>query len=283
MFTDQPVTPGRLEALIGLVHVRPRLTRTQLTALLQPRSVYQDPARVQATQTLAAALALHLVVEDDHDRIRAVDAGGDTREAVVRALEREVLAKDDVEPYLARFYAFMLGSPDKRSRDQWVGDFNRTVYGETLPRNPFNTTKLSGLWRWLVYMGLGWEDPAGDFQPLPFERVRRQLPAIFAGARELEADVFMQRLAGQCPELDGGSTFVAVHRGAAGERACTPGLAAALIELHACGILRLDAPRDAAGWSIAAAEPVPDGHTLMGDRLQAVALGDVSSGDFHDA
>lgn len=274
MFTDQPVTPLRLEVLLEFVRANPGLDRDELKALLQPSSIRGDAKPVQATATLAAATELKLVEVDSRGRVKLTRKREEpARALVLEALDEEVLSKDDVEPYFARFYAFLSGSPDRRSNQQWVDDFNAAVYGGERVGDPFNPTKLSGLWRWLPYAGLGWMDPDDQFQPCPYERVRRLLPTIFGAKRKLEGDAFMEQLASSCPELDGGKIFLAVQVGREREeRQCTPGLAAALIELHLDGILRLHAPPDVQGWSIAAAEPEPDGKTLLGAHLQFVEL-----------
>jgi hypothetical protein len=274
LFTDQPVTPLRLETLLEVVRTNSGVERDELKALLQPASIRGDGKAVQATATLAAANELGLVQADARGHLRLTSKGAaPVRTLVLAALDREVLSKEEVEPYLARFYAFMSGAPDRRSNAEWVATFNNAVYGAVRVADPFNPTKLSGLWRWLPYAGLGWMDPGDQFQPCPYERIRRQLPAIFASERKLEDEDFMERLAACCPELDGGKIFLGVHAGSEREaQRCTPGLAAALVELHLDGVLRLHAPPDVHGWNIAAAEPVSDGKTLTGQRLQYVEL-----------
>lgn len=271
MFTDQPVTPGRIETLLRLVRAHPGMKRNDVLALLQPATVHQGRQRLQARETLSAAVALKLVEEDDSRQLRVRGEEADIRALVLKGLDEEVLAKTDIEHYLAPFYSFMLGSPGDRSRDEWAADFNRTVPSDKLAGDPFNPTKVSGLWRWLVYAGLGWTDPAGRFQPVPTDRIRRQLPSIFAGQPKLEDGAFMDRLATCCPELDGGAIFASVNRERK-DKTCTAGLAEALVELHLEGVLRLNAPPDARGWSIAAAQPPFDGKTLRGDRFQTVEI-----------
>jgi hypothetical protein len=254
LFTDSTATPTRVEVLLDLIHSKPRIARDEAKALLQPASVYPEAKRQQATDTIAAALQLKLLEEDARGHMRLVDgAGGDSREMLLEALDREVLAKEDVEPYFARFFAFSLGAPGVRSNTEWADQFNATVYGEAVVADRFNPTKLSGLWRWVSYAGLGWFD--------------RQLPHIFKKDQKLPDDKFMERLAACCPEIDGGAIYRAVFPGRT-EKQCTPGLAAALTELHLDKVIRLHCPPDSSGWSIAAAEPPPDGETLLGNRIQ---------------
>lgn len=270
MFTDSTATPTRVEVLLDLVRAKPRTARDDAKALLQPSSVYPEAKRQQATDTIAAAIQLKLLEEDARGHLRLLDGTkGDARGAVVDALDREVLAKEDVEPYFARFFAFTLGAPGVWSNNEWADQFNAVVYGGRVVEDRFNPTKLSGLWRWLSYAGLGWFDPAGNFQPCPYERIKRQLPRIFKKEQKLPDDKFMEQLAACCPEVDGGTIYRGVFPGKT-EKQCTPGLAAALTELHLDKVIRLHCPPDSSGWSIASAEPPQDGQTLLASRIQFV-------------
>ena len=104
-------------------------------------------------------------------------------------------------------------------------------------------------WPWLV-------DPAGNFQPNPYDRLRRVLPLIFGKVRRLASDEWMRRLTDHCPDLDGGSLFRQANPGySADSKKCSVGLSHALMELHLDSVIRLDRPADSAGWSIEDAEP----------------------------
>ena len=285
MFTDQPVTPSRVEVLLDLLRSHGSLERDEVKALLQPKSIRADGKPHQATATVAAATELKLIQEDSNGRIQLKTKSQEpARSLVLDALDREVLSKEDIEPYFARFYSFLSIFPDRRSNVEWVEEFNGKVYRGVRVADPFNPTKLSGLWRWLPYAGLGWLDPDDQFQPCPYERIQRQLGAIFGTARKIEDEAFMERLAKHCPELDGGSIFRAVQGSTEhDQQRCTEGLAAALVELHLDGVLRLHAPPDVRGWSIAAAEPEPDGETLIGQQLQYIELVQASARRRRDA
>jgi hypothetical protein len=288
LFTDNPVTPMRLEALIDLLREYPGLTRQQVKSLLQPRVLGEDHGYIQAQATLRAATDLELIVEDV-DEMESADEMGSadkrlhvkgsasvaTRSLIETALDARVLGSTDVEPYFALFYAFVHGCTESGSNKwtnvQWSSEFNDRAYPGGLPDNPFNPTKLSALRRWFDYAGLGWFDPAGNFQPCPYGRVQRALPTIFHDQEKMLADEFMRRLALTCPELDGGRIFLRVHPDTEPRTLQRP-LAQALVELHLDGVLRLHAAPDSQGWDMGNVEPPRDKATLRGDRLDEVEV-----------
>jgi hypothetical protein len=269
MFTDNPVTPVRLQILIDLLRECPRgLTRKDAYRLLQPEPL--NPATGSgspAVVTVKAAIELQLA-EDDGGVLSLTPACRklkNTREAILRAFDARVFSNTEVEKYFALFYAFYLGLGNKTyslrafNKDQWAGHFNKYVFSDVPQSNPFNGDKFTGLHRWFNFVGLGWYDPNGDFQANPYERLERALPQIFGRQRKLEADAFMAKLAETCPELDGGALFLQANPqwDGAGKQ-CTLGLSCALIELHMDGVLRLSCPADSAGWNIGVAEPPRD-------------------------
>ena len=283
MFTDQPVTPTRLETLIDLLRgTRHQFDREKLGAVLQPDElpgVDPDKNRLQTTVAVRAATDLGLV-DESGSMLRLTFKGSDsrsTREIVLHALDARVLAGRDVEPYFARFYAWLLGlgsaAEVNRSAHDWSVEFETAVFGGRSEKNPFNSAKYDGLHRWLAYAGLGWYDVKGIFQPNPYERLARRLPAIFGEHRRLSGDEFMRNMAECCPELDGGALFVEVLPGWRRDaRTCTLGLSHALVDLHLDGRIVLTCTPDSEGWSIAAAEPPSDGKTLLSSRIDFVEL-----------
>jgi hypothetical protein len=285
MFTDQPVTPTRLETLIDLLRniSNRKLDRKMLTELLQPEGLPDGlPKREQSRQTLKAAFDLRLIKEDEQERLISLTIERKdkrtTRQVVLEALDTLVLSDTQVEPYFALFFSYLLSlnaeGGVKKSGDEWARDFERDVQGGQRSENPFNNTKLTGLHRWMAYAGLGWYDPSEVLQPNPYDRLRRRLPAIFAGEKKLTGEAFMQRLAAECPELDGGGIFIQAHRRQAYDPAmkiCTLGLSHALIDLHHDELIRLYCPRDSRGWSIEAAEPPAD-EGLQSVRIDTIEL-----------
>lgn len=276
MFTDDPVTPMRLEALIGVLREYPGLSAQALKSLLQPRGVGEEGSYKAAEATLKAARDLELITEDDAHRLRVSGPAKVAPRSLIEAsLDARVLGSTTVEPYFGLFYAFVHGCTESGTSswtaEKWSTAFNESAFPAGRPENPFNKTKLSALWRWFDYAGLGWFDPAGNFQPCPYGRVQRALPTIFQAHRKLLADEFMRRLALACPELDGGPLFLRVHPDMPARILQRP-LAQALIELHLDGVLRLHAAPDSQGWDMSEVEPPRDKTTLRGDRLDEVEV-----------
>ncbi|MGU3656008.1 hypothetical protein [Methylobacterium fujisawaense] len=291
MFTDQPVTPARLETLIDLArHMgERRMTRETLARLVQPPSLPDVTASSeQGPLTVSAAVSLGLLVEDEGRELRLAVPPRDrrgAREILVDALDERVLGDDKVEPYLAKFYAYLIACGEEaRSGDapgrSWEARYAADVTGDEPVSNRFNHTKYGKMRRWLRYMGLGWHDARDVFQPNPYERVRRRLPLVFGlapGERpprrpiRLDAASFMKGLAEACPELDGGWIYAsATRRVPREERTCTRALSHALVDLHLDGVIRLDCPADSLGWSLAHAEPPRDATHLRSERFDAV-------------
>lgn len=281
MFTDQPVTPTRVETLVDLLRqTRYQFDREKLGMVLQPDElpkVGADSRRTQTSVAVRAAVELGLV-EETARGLRLTFERGDprpTRDVVLQAVDERVLSGEDVEPYFARFYAWLLNegraADTRRNGDEWAKAFETAVYQGRSPNNPFNGAKYDGLKRWIAYAGLGWFDPRGVFQPNPFGRVSRRLDAIFGGDDALPGDEFMARVGECCPELDGGAVFVrALPAWRREATTCTLGLSHALVDLHLARQLRLTCARDSGGWSIAAAAPPVEG-TMQSARIDFVA------------
>jgi hypothetical protein len=275
MFTDGPTTPLRVETLLTLVRgLARRISRETLRAVFQPEGV-AGKGDSPFVQTLKAVAELKLVQEKDGDVSAIPDGGRLVRESVQEALDREVLAHTEVEPYFALFYAFVLGIPGSsmgnRKRDEWAAEFNRVVFAGGPVSNPFNPVKLTGLERWLRYAGLGWYDSKEVFQCLPVPRLLRRLDKIFGGKQRLTGEEFMAGLARECSELDGGELFLKANPGwDPSKNQCTTGVAQALVVLHEEGWLRLHCAPDSRGWSIESATPPNDGKTLRSARLDEV-------------
>jgi len=280
MFTDNPVTPVRLQILIDLLRECPRgLARKEAYRLLQPEPLNADlGSSSPAVVTVKAAIELELAEDDDGvlSLTPACRKQKGTREAILRAFDNRVLSNADVEKYFALFYSYYLGLGkqvyERRTfnNEQWAEQFNKAVFADAPQENRFNGTKLTGLHRWFNYVGLGWYDPNGDFQANPYERLARALPQMFGRQRKLESQAFMPILAEACPELDGGALFLQANpRWDGAGKQCTLGLSHALIELHLDGVIRLSCPADSEGWDIGDAEP-PRDEDFRSARLAAV-------------
>ncbi|MBS1807638.1 MAG: hypothetical protein JST84_05545 [Acidobacteria bacterium] len=282
MFTDQPVTPVRVEILIDLLRglSSRRVDRALLMQLLQPEGLpnFDPKKRDQSQQTVKAALELKIIAEDADGALKLTGERKDERTArqiLLESLDEFVLSNIEVEPHFSLFYSYLLSLNTygciAKSGDEWARDFERDVFGGQRGENPFNSTKWTGLQRWFSYAGLGWYDINEVFQPNPYERIHRRLGVIFAGEVKLTGEEFMHQMSQACPELDGGTIF---KKAALGydptAKACSLGLSHALIDLHQDGWICLDCPRDSRGWSIEAAEPPSD--SLQSSHIDTVEL-----------
>lgn len=280
MFTDQPVTPLHVESLLTFLRANSnrKLTRDDIRNSFQPPSI--TTKQKQSHNAVKASIELGLISEGKEKVLELSSAAKSkkTPTAILReALDSNVLASKEVENYLALFYSYMLGLNQKalgRSGEEWTIGFQRDVFDNQPQENQFNTTKLTGLHRWMSYMGLGWYDQKGEFQCAPFERLQRSLSMIFQKQKKLECDEFMHRLSEACPELDGGKFFLEANKSYdANAKQCTLGLSHTLVDLHLGGFIKLHCPKDSAGWSIALANPPNDGKTLASNRISQVELG----------
>jgi hypothetical protein len=282
MFTDGPVTPVRLEILVDLLRIcRQGAERDDIYRLLQPTPLSGSGSKYEpAKATIRAGIDLGLVEEEKSKLSLAITCRKekDAKSAILTALDERVLGSTDVEDYFALFYAYYLGLGKgvyERATDDnetWANKFNKVVFEEVPQTNRFNGTKLTGLHRWFHYAGLGWYDPAGNFNANPFERVQRSLPEIFGRQKSIEADVFTSKLSALCPELDGGNIFkIANPKWKTEQRKYSLGVSHALIELHLDEVIRLCCPADSAGWSIEDAEP-PGGDDFKSWKVSSVEL-----------
>ena len=280
MFTDGPVTPLHVESLIAFLRSQPsrKFTRDDLRNSFQPSSI--TGSQTQSNDAIKASIDLGLVHEGSNKTVTlTANAKGKKTIALAlkSALDENVLGNIEIEDYLALFYSYMLGLDEAalgKSREDWVLGFNRDVFDGKSQTNQFNKTKLTGLHRWFSYMGLGWYDQSGQFNCNPYERVARNLKAIFGKGKILDCDEFLDRLRNACPELDGGEIFLQANkRYDSGAKNCTLGLSHALVDLHLDGAIQLHCPKDSDGWSIAKAGPPNDGKTLVSNRISQVQIG----------
>jgi hypothetical protein len=281
MFMDEPTTPARVEVLIDVLRTLQNkgIQAAALRQLFQPKGLPGlTPNSNQATYTISAARQLGVFVEDESGAISLKLNPRDrrsSREVLLEAIDEKVLAMEEVEPWFALFYAYLLHCDDGsaapgKGRD-WEERFNREVLQDQRVANRFNEAKYIGFRRWFRYVGLGWHDSTNTFQPNPYARIRRKLRDMFGQHQSLESDQFMQRLGEICPELDGGRFFRRANRNYDSTvRTCSTGLSHALIELHLDGLVQLDCPVDSLGWSLTKAMPPRDGQKLRSDRFDSV-------------
>jgi hypothetical protein len=284
MFIDKPAIPSRLEVLLNVLHLmrERKADKEAITRLLQPDGLPDlGDKSAQAEAHLFAAEELQLIRKDEHDNFRlAYRVRGEhpVREIVIDAFDSIVLQSAEVEPWAARFYAYLtVQGQSAISTSQDAAAELAMRFHESLPdtiarTNPVNATKFSRYLRWYAHCGLGWFDPGEAFVPDPTPRLTRALPRIFSDDARLDAADFMSRLAAQCPELDGGTLFndIASGRYNTADRICTAALASALRNLHDEKVICLHCPEDSRGWSLSAAGSVIEPGVLDSDRFDGV-------------
>lgn len=268
MFTDDQATPARLEILLDVTRQYPTgIKKPDLYRLLQPEPLSGGNSKFPiADITLKAGLELGLLKQDGDVIVLEPSHRKDTsRDAILRGFDNHVLCSLEHEKYFALFYSYYLAlgkvayQYHAYDRQKWAEQFNKDVFPNTRPANPFNRDKLTGLHRWLAYVGLGWYDPSGEFQANPYERLERSLTTIFSKQRKMESQDFMNSLSETCPELDGGALFKKANPNYDfADKKCTLGLSHALVELHLDKAIRLQCPADSHGWSVEVAEPPRD-------------------------
>ncbi len=277
MFTDQPVTPVRLEVLLEvLARYSDGLSRSAVRELLQPAPLSGGN---HDTADITIRAAMQLCLAEDVAGMLKLTSGFNRRlgirGSILSAADENMLSGLDVEPHLALVYAYYLGlgkdvySLGNLTRDDWASRFNRDVFGGHPSGTSFNGTRHTGIHRWMSYLGLGWYDPAGIFQAVPYGRLNRALPAIFRKRTKLSDSDFMSAMKAECPELDGGTIFLQANRyrsDSVTHGSCSLGLSHALLDLHGDGVLRLDCPVDSRGVSIAVADPGRDDF-IKSDRI----------------
>lgn len=273
MFTDSLVTPVRLEILLDLLreYSRREWTRVELYKTLQPDNLpaQQDKTdkHLAAKATIGAALELDLVQEEGRAIVGRLHKGDRriSRDIILQAFDRRVLAATEVEPWFSPFYSYLLGQGSAAARtktgDAWASSFVSDVLQNRKEANPFNGDKYGKIiQRWYPYVGLGWRDPAGIFHPNPYTRLKRALPLVFDREAKLTSDEFMEALAEHCPEVDGGTIFRTSNpTWASSVRICSLGLSHALVDLHLDGCIELTGGKDSRGWSVEAARPPRQG------------------------
>lgn len=279
MFTDNPVTPNRIEVLIDVLrdHSRREWTRSDLVSVLAPSGLPDLTSNSkQASDTIAAAKELGITAEENHViQLTISDRKRPSTDILLDALDERVAATIEIEPYFGPFYAYVLtvesDEAEKRDGDAWAIGFNRDCPNAARSGNPFNKEKRTGLNRWYAYSGHGWFDPNGVFQPNPYERIRRSLHKIFRSDLKMPGEEFFIRLGESCPELDGGEIFLrAISNWDPKKMVATLGLSHALVDLHFDQMIRLHCAADSRGWSIEAAHPPNDGKTLNSGKVDYV-------------
>jgi hypothetical protein len=280
MFTDQQAVPAKLKALLEVVLSKPNgFSRQDLYDLMQPESLRSNSDSTK--KNIGAALELGLLLEEKGSIIRLNNSYNKKLSVcanILNACDENILKSSEIEYHLSLYYAYYLGLGAQIYQradwkgEEWSNQFNTAVFGGIPQSNRFNNTKYTGIHRWLSFLGLGWYDSNGFFQPDPTERILRSMNSIFGKEKKILGDQFMIKLAEVCPELDGGEMFLQANKNYdANAKECTMGLSQALVGLHEDGFVRLTCPIDSRGWNIEKANPGRDDY-IKSDRLELIEM-----------
>ena len=267
MFTDNPTIPTQLEVLIEVLHLmRDKNSDIDtLKKLIQPKGLPDSTeTSKQLRSHINAANELGLIELNPNKHYKLtfeLEKNLEAKQFILKAFDEKVLADTHIEKWAARFYSYLIvqdkdiGPIGESEQELFSKEFMEMLPVSIGKENPMNHTKYKALIRWYCYCGMGWIDPEGRFVPDPSERILRSLTKIFGVDKKLSVDVFMSKLAQNCPELDGGFIFNEVtgpyYKYA--EKLCTRALATALWRLHDEKELRLHCPNDTMGWQLALA------------------------------
>lgn len=214
------VSPYRLHALVRLVVRLPNPTRQQLFDLLQPAAL--SKTQDAANNVFLAAQHLNLIVEDDNG---IVTLNPDLLPADIEDIEcfRHIVqgqltgeTQRNHDNYLLNLFTAWYAVQDERvftmPDTQWADQFN----GELGPEHGtsaqmINTTKIHGWLTWASFLGWGYTLKKGRSSVLIPDATGRLLSILpqltETGYEEIPFREFVARLAGACPELDGGQLF----------------------------------------------------------------------------
>jgi hypothetical protein len=118
--------------------------------------------------------------------------------------------------------------------------------------SPFtNNTRWDGFADWATFLGVARNAARVHFVINPASAIRGVLDEVFADSSELGEDTFLLRLAEALPVIDGGAYRTVVERTIGrpwrivSKREVSPSLSAALLDLEAAGVVRMETRSDA--------------------------------------
>jgi hypothetical protein len=272
MFLDSLATPRRLETLLNLIYSfeKENYSKDDVIHLLQPDGLPElNPNRQQANDNIKAAKFLE-ILEEKHNllKFKVPMNNKNVKEIIIHSFDTHILNRFEVkqkviEPWFALFYSYILGRNEKMIKGQggnWEVAFSNDLFRGLSQPNPFNETKYGSYLRWYGYLGLGWTDHYDVFQLNPYDRIKRSLNKIFNDEKNMEMDIFVNKLGEICPELDGGKVFLMANPGwNKVDRKLSLGVSRALFEMHLDGIIRLVGIKDHRNfWNIEKINPLLD-------------------------
>lgn len=266
LFNDGPATPNRLHGLLRLVARRPDCPAPQLFHLMQPPSLAENTQNVENVLDVAQALALVDRPDGRLGRVSLVVPQDEFEDitAFRQLMTRRILGVTDVDSknfvfnLFTGWYATMDDEVLRLSGDRLADSFNQRVYPGAQSQT-MNGDKFPAWRTWAAFLGYGWIFVRGSSRilvPDCHDRIAGLIDSwLPADGRTITFSAFIEQMAHDCPELDGGPLFArAVHAGAADQergRRVSLMLSSALRGLHDAGRCELVELADALdGWSL---------------------------------
>ncbi len=262
ILNNSQVTPPRMHALVRLTSRLKAPVRQSLYDLLQPTFALPKLENQEAAKgVFTAARSCGLLTENDAKTVvLQVEAAAVEHLGAFRRHMQQVLfgiTDDSADNYLLNMYSAWYAVQNDRVFQFALKDFETRFNSEIFPEaegRHFNTTKLNGWRDWAVFLGLGWNLRLSGRElvvPDAHERLAPLLDQLLPeGERPILFGSFMDRLAEDCPELDGGMLFTRCWQASRGAE--SPGsqlslmLSSGLRVLHEAEVIELSLVGDAA-------------------------------------
>jgi hypothetical protein len=274
------ITPHRLYALVRLV---PRLKaprKQTIINMLQPSILVENQSSAESVYDAARDYGLireqpdeAVVLNVEQEHIQSIDS-------FRRYMQHALLGvkEEHIPNYLFNLYSAWYATQDEQvllfSGSDYDVKFNDQLFKD-LSTNAFNMTKFNAWRSWAAFLGLGWPMKAGLSEtrreilvPDAHIRLREVLSMLLPEENEeISINVFAERLAITCPELDGGDLFEYCWQHSRGSEQRGNNLSlmvsTGLRVLHDTGIIQLIQQRDASSnWYLYPAEGHPVGRQV---------------------
>jgi hypothetical protein len=232
IINDAQVEPRRLLVILQLIDHLHAPTRQDIMKLVQPPALQEsyalkNPASASKTSYTASENVLKIaedcgLIRENDDKTLALAVNPEdiaTMPAFQQCMRRILLGVTEAQKSNYLFNLFSAWYVVQNERVLYVLPtigydvaFNTDMasYMEGLSERLFNSTKFNGWRKWAEFLGLGWMMRVGNREiivPDATTRVQSVLPEIFQDQRLLSAELFVERLARLCPELDEGVLF----------------------------------------------------------------------------
>jgi hypothetical protein len=274
------ITPHRLYALVCLVQRLKTPSQQTIIDMLQPTILVENQSSAESVYNAARDYGLickqpdeTVVLNVELEHIQSIDSFRRYMQHVLLGVKEEHMPN-----YLFNLYSAWYATQNEQvllfSGSEYEVKFNDQLFKD-LSTNAFNSTKFNAWRPWAAFLGLGWPMKAGLSEtrreilvPDAHIRIRRVLPTLLPEKNEeVSFNVFAERLAITCPELDGGELFERCWDQSRGSEQRGNNLSlmvsTGLRMLNDVGIIQLIQQRDASSnWYLYPAEGHPIGRQV---------------------